>query len=84
MSKMTKRAEGDHYSIFPSTAGNREKYYWRVTKDKNGFGGVALAYGYCSDFDNAFRAARNFMKNNQELVYGSNSQPARILRERLW
>ena len=55
------------YNIFKSDDG--VNYAWFVYSKS----GELAASGKNSDFDTAFRAVRNFMKNNQELVFGSNS-----------
>lgn len=68
--KRTKEVFKDTYHIFPSADG--VNYAWFVYEYN---GTSLLANGKASNFDTAFRAVRNFMKNNQELVYGSNSQP---------
>lgn len=67
---MSKEVFSDIYHIFKSSDG--VNYAWFVYQQGSC---MMLANGKSDDYDTAFRAVRNFMKNNQELVYGSNSQP---------
>lgn len=72
------RRSGKERFIFPSPsadgvnnywirrAPDGERYFWSVYN----IDGVLVEWGYTSTYDHAFRAVRNFIKNNQELVYG--------------
>ena len=62
---------GENWYIFPSADG--VNYKWAVY-NFNSF--TVVAEGKERTYDQAFRAVRNFIKNNQELVYGSNKKVA--------
>lgn len=53
-----------NYNVRPSAVGT--DWYWEVWDKK----GEILECGYASTQDGAFRAARNFIRRNQNLVYG--------------
>lgn len=59
-----KRFTSKHVTIFPSYS-ERGKYLWFV----DGVNVRSLAHGYTTSFEQAFRNARNFIKNNQNAVY---------------
>ena len=55
------------------------KIYWRETIDKYEWVVYnrqfeTLATGICDNYDDAFRTVRNFINNNQNLVYGDTNQ----------
>jgi hypothetical protein len=56
---------GNEWYIYPSVDG--ENYFWSVLNDL----GYPVAAGKQRTYDSAFRAVRNFIKNNQNAVYGS-------------
>ena len=62
---------GDKWTIRPSLA-NPDLYFWSVYSNRN----TVLVNGYTSTYEHAFRTVRNFIKNNQDLVYGSNKESA--------
>ena len=56
---------GQEWYIFPSA--DEKNYFWAVFNDAFRTG----ASGKQRTYDSAFRAVRNFIKNNQNVVYGS-------------
>jgi hypothetical protein len=58
---------GNRWLIFPSVDG--ENYCWAVYAVN--YGVHIVARGKQSTYDSAFRAVRNYIKNNQNAVYGS-------------
>ena len=70
---------GDNWAIKPSLA-NPDLYFWSVYSNRNTVlvnnRNTVLVNGYTSTYEHAFRAVRNYIKNNQELVYGSNKAAA--------
>jgi hypothetical protein len=56
---------GAEWYIFPSADG--ENYVWAVFNDAC----RVVEQGKQRTYDSAFRAVRNFIKNNQNAVYGS-------------
>jgi hypothetical protein len=56
---------GQEWYICPSADG--ENYFWAVCNDS----GYIVAHGKQCTYDSAFRAVRNYIKNNQNAVYGS-------------
>jgi hypothetical protein len=59
------KRHGKEWSIFPSS--DAENYFWLVINDANHI----VASGKQRAYDSAFRAVRNYIKNNQNAVYGS-------------
>jgi hypothetical protein len=57
---------GAKWYIFPSADG--ENYAWAVYATNDGY--KVVANGKQRTYDSAFRAVRNYMKNNQNAVYG--------------
>jgi hypothetical protein len=55
---------GKEWYICPSLDG--ENYFWAVCNDL----GYIVAHGKQRTYDSAFRAVRNFIKKNQNVVYG--------------
>ena len=56
------------HEVWKSLAGD---YYWRVTvKCSNPREMPALKYGYAKTEEQAVRNARNFIRHNQNTVYG--------------
>jgi hypothetical protein len=56
---------GKEWRIFPSV--DEKNYFWTVFNDTYG----TVAYGRQRTYASAFRAVRNYIKNNQNAVYGS-------------
>jgi hypothetical protein len=56
---------GKEWYICPSS--DKENYFWAVLNDL----GYIVAAGRQRTYDSAFRAVRSFIKNNQNVVYGS-------------
>ena len=56
---------GNEWYILPSA--DVENYFWAVLNDL----GYIVAYGKQRTYDSTFRAVRNYIKNNQNAVYGS-------------
>lgn len=71
--KLTKQLWKPEFQIFPSGG----EYYWRVQRKESdeiptyATVGTVLpgGRGTASSFDQALRAARNFIRHNQNLVY---------------
>ena len=57
---------GAEWYIFPSADG--ENYVWAVYAINDGY--KVVAYDKQRTYDSAYRAVRNFIKNNQNAVYG--------------
>jgi len=56
---------GKEWYILPSL--DEKNYFWAVLNDL----GYLVASGKQRTYDSAFRAVRSFIKNNQNVVYGS-------------
>jgi hypothetical protein len=56
---------GPEWCIFPSA--DEKNYVWAVFNDL----GYIVAEGKQRTYDSVFRAARNYIKNNQNVVYGA-------------
>ena len=61
---------GKEWYIFPSA--DDVNYYWAVYNYRFD----VVVEGKARTYEHAFRAVRNFIKNNQDLVYGSNKDAA--------
>ena len=57
---------GREWSIFPAV--DEENYCWVVFAVQDDY--RVVAYGHQRTYKSAFRAMRNFIKNNQNAVYG--------------
>jgi hypothetical protein len=68
---------GNEWYIFPSA--DEENYFWAVLNDAR----KIISYGRQRTYDSAFRAVRNFIKNNQNVVYGS-KETAYPLKDETW
>jgi hypothetical protein len=55
------------WSIFPSV--DEKDYCWVVFAVQDDY--RIVKYGHQRTYNSAFRAMRNFIKNNQNVVYGS-------------
>lgn len=57
---------GREWSIFPAV--DEENYCWVVFAVQDDY--RVVGYGHQRTYKSAFRAMRNFIKNNQNAVYG--------------
>lgn len=58
-----------HY-VWKAKMQKNGKFFWHVIKSGADRWSASLAHGYADTEDQAVRNARNFIRNNQNAVYG--------------
>lgn len=58
-----------HY-VWPANIRKNGKFFWFVTKHGADKFSMPLSYGWSDTMNFAVRAARNFIRHNQNAVYG--------------